>query len=38
MAALLNLILQCPEAFDETQVPCCLRAHWLAALESRKAA
>lgn len=35
MAKLLHLILAHPEAFDETQVPCCLRGVWLHALASR---
>jgi hypothetical protein len=38
MNKLLQLILAHPEAFEETQVPCCLRGHWLAALESKYAA
>jgi len=31
---LLLLILEKPEAFHVTQIPCVLRQHWLAALES----
>lgn len=38
MNALLSLILQFPEAFDETQIPCCLRGVWLQALTDRERA
>jgi hypothetical protein len=36
MNKLLQLILRNPEAFDETQVPCCLRGVWLSVLTSRQ--
>jgi hypothetical protein len=36
MTALHKLILAFPEAFHETQVPCCLRDLWLIALQDRQ--